>query len=409
MHPGILIIGAGHAGVCAAFSARQAGYTGQITIVANEGLESPYERPKLSKWDARGIAVGPILAAEQFDKAQITRRRGSVVVLDLEQNHAVLNVGDVIDFDRLLLATGASARQFPGANPGRQNLRYLRNLSDAHSLETQCARSRSAAIIGGGLIGLELAATFRKIGLQVTVIESETRSMKRVASAAIANIVEERHTQEGVDFRFGTRVTDIDNEARIRLSNGEVISSDLTVVSVGSVPNTDLAQNAGIIVNNGISVDTHLCTNYPRVFAAGDCCSFPLYGDPENRVRLESWTSAGEQGKIAGWNMVRPVKKKCDIVPYFWSEQFENTIQVVGIVEPSRTTVERSIDANTHITFGLNLDSSLAYACGVGHGSSVSREIRFSSKLIAAETKVTASDLQNPDINLRALFKNART
>lgn len=406
MHPGIVVLGAGHAGVRAAFSARQSGYQGPISIVAAEGVEGPYERPKLSKWDERGPTKSLLYSDTAYGEANIELLSGRAVSLELDRNQLTLDTGPQIPFSRLLLATGASARSFSLTGSETSNVRYLRSFSDAKEIHSDCQAAESVAIIGAGLIGLELAATLRRMGVKVTVVESESRPLKRAVAASVAQVIERSHIENGVEFRFDARIDRVNIPGHIKLTDGTIIPADVVIASIGSTPNTKIAAEAGLAVKAGIAVDRYLRTSHSDVYAAGDCCSFPLYGNSETPSRLESWNAAGEQGDIAGWNMVNSDQRKpCDIVPYFWSKQYEHTIQVAGIANTTLTTVERVFDSHTRISIGLNSDGQLAYACGVGSGSTVSREIRFAMKLIAKKIQIDEETLSRSDRSLRSIWK----
>ena len=394
---GIVIIGAGHAAVRAVLSLRDAGFDGKITMIAEEGVGAPYERPPLSKWKPDQNLEKPLVTEDQLDSVE--RIAAKVTSLDREAHKVTLNDGAVLEYDRLLLATGASARRLDH----EATIYYLRDLPDADALKHDAETANSATIIGGGFIGLELAASLRGMGLSVHVLEAADRLLARGVTAPVARIVQTLHEAHGVTFGFNTTITSIDGSGCIKFENGGSHTSDLIIAGVGSVPNTKLAEDAGLTVANGISVDTHLRTSDPDIFAAGDCCAFPLYGSEGSMTRLESWQAAGEQGALAGRNMVRPTMENCTLVPWFWSEQYDHVLQVSGLRNANLQFTERYYTDDHHVSFGTNAQGRLAFACGIAPGTKVAKDIRFAAKLIEAGTPVETSQLGDPSVTLKSL------
>jgi len=307
---------------------------------------------------------------------------------------------------KLLLATGASARELPAAPCSDDRIRVLRTHGDAVAIRSHLAEGNRIAIIGGGFIGLELAASARKLGASVTLLEGLTRVLTRGVPAEIAEVVSNHHRGAGVDLLCGIKIAAIEerpSEVRITLKDRRVIAADLLVVGIGSVPNVALADAAGLAIDNGIAVDQHLRTSDPDIFAAGDCCSFPLglYGG--RRVRLESWCNAYEQGALAAANMIS-AEEPISAVPWFWSDQYDLTLQIAGLAEGAVTTVRRDLSAEAFILFHLDGEGRLLAASGIGPGNTIARDIRLAEMLIAADRHPDPAALAAPEIKLKQLL-----
>ncbi|RWX08870.1 ferredoxin reductase [Rhizobium leguminosarum] len=402
-----VILGAGECGARAAFALREKGFAGEITLVGAEPLP-PYERPPLSKAGSADASDPKfIAAAEKYIENGIRLLTGlEARYLDTASRTVTLSDGAVLSYDKLLLATGAAARSFPGAPQGSPHIRALRTHHDAAALRDAMKPGRHIAIIGGGFIGLELAATARLLGAEVTVIEGLERVLKRGVPEEIAHLLTERHRAEGVDIRCGVSIETLTAEngkALIRLSTGEVIEADLVLVGIGARPNVDIAERAGLTINNGIAVDTYLQTSAPDVFAAGDCCSFPLSIYGGRRVRLESWRNAQEQGTLAAANMLG-LNEAVSAVPWFWSDQYDMTLQISGLAEGAITHQRRELGAGAFILFHLDAGGRLIAASGIGPGNAVARDIRLAEMLIAARAHPDPAALAASDIKLKSLL-----
>ncbi|MFF0946685.1 NAD(P)/FAD-dependent oxidoreductase [Rhizobium leguminosarum] len=402
-----VILGAGECGARAAFALREKGFAGEITLVGAEPLP-PYERPPLSKAGSTDASDPKfIAAAEKYIENGIRLLTGvEATDLDTASTIVTLSDGTVLSYDKLLLATGAAARSFPGAPQGSLHIRSLRTHHDAVALRDAMKPGRHIAIIGGGFIGLELAATARLLGADVTVIEGLERVLKRGVPEEIAHLLTERHRAEGVDIRCGVSIETLTAEngkAKIRLSTGEAIEADLVVVGIGARPNVEIAERAGLAIDNGIAVDTYLQTSAPDVFAAGDCCSFPLSIYGGRRVRLESWRNAQEQGTLAAANMLG-LNEAVSAVPWFWSDQYDMTLQISGLAEGAATHQRRELGAGAFILFHLDAGGRLIAASGIGPGNTVARDIRLAEMLIAARAHPNPAALAASDIKLKTLL-----
>ena len=407
MQAGMVIVGAGECGVRAAFSLRESGYAGPVTLIGEEtGL--PYERPPLSK--DSGAVAKLIAEEERYGVADIRFLRGiGAVRIDRDGKTVETAEGGAIPYERLLIATGARPRALPGLPFDNERVFSLRNHEDALSLRNWMKPGSRIAIVGGGFIGLELAATFRRSGAGVTLIEALPRVLMRGVPESLARQLHVRHEEEGVVLRCGVAIEAIERAGdgvAVRLADGTEIRSDIVVIGIGAVPNTALAEAAGLAVENGIRVDEYLATSDPDIFAAGDCCNFPLSIYGGRRVRLESWRSAQEQGALAAANMLGTARA-LSAVPWFWSDQYDLTLQVAGLADEAAETVERRQDDGGVILFHLSRDGRLVAASGLGPGNSVARDVRLAEMLISLGARPDPAVLADPGSKLKSLLKAA--
>lgn len=408
MAAGMVIIGAGECGTRAAFALREAGYDGTVTLVGAEA-HLPYERPPLSKGAMtseqapaiRAIADAARLAVHRIDLKVST----TTVAIDRANRSVRFANGSHRAYDKLLLATGSVPRRLPMPGLGPRCV-YLRTFDDALAIRQHLRAGSRIAIVGGGFIGLELAAAARRLGAEVTVTEAQPRILMRGVPEDIAQVVHEAHTAEGVDIVCGDGIASIEDEGpvvRMTLSSGRKITADLAIIGIGAVPVTGLAETAGLALGNGIAVDAQLRTSDPHIFAAGDCCSFPLaiYGD--RRVRLEAWRSAQEHGALAARNMLGGEEAHAT-VPWFWSDQCGLTLQIAGLPDESETTVRRDLGDSAFILFHLKRDGRLVAASGIGPDNAVARDIRLAEMLIARSARPDPQALASPATKLKSLL-----
>ncbi|AYG68396.1 MULTISPECIES: FAD-dependent oxidoreductase [unclassified Rhizobium] len=402
-----VIIGAGECGARAAFALREKAFGGDITLIGTEPL-APYERPPLSKGGSDEAPEPKFIAAlEHYREQTIDLKLNTTVkAIDPSSKTVRLADGETLSYDKLLLATGASARGFPGVDVASQRIRVLRTHADAVALHAALYPGRHIAVVGGGFIGLELAATARMRGADVTVIEGLPRVLKRGVPEAIAEAITERHHQEGADIRCGQIIEAVQEEAGkaiVKLSNGEVISADLLLVGIGALPNVALAAEAGLAIDNGIAVNERLETSIADIYAAGDCCSFPLALYGGRRVRLESWRNAQEQANLAAANMLGE-GAEISAVPWFWSDQYDLTLQIAGLADEAVTHVRRNLDDGAFILFHLGADGRLLAASGIGRGNAIARDIRLAEMLIAARAHPDHTALAASSVKLKSLL-----
>lgn len=407
MSGGMVIVGAGECGGRAALTLRELGYDGPVTLIGDEP-HLPYERPPLSKdtMVADAPAVKAIASeAELAGKAITHLRPVSVASVDPATKTVKLVDGRVLAYDKLLLATGAEPRKLPMPGLGDRFV-YLRTFGDALAIREHLRPESSVVIIGGGFIGLELAASARKLGVTVTVVEAQPRILMRGVPAEIAAVVHAAHDAHGAQIVCGSGIAAISGEGSkvcLTLSDGGVIEAGLAVVGIGALPVVRLAEQAGLRIENGIAVDAMLCTSDPDIFAAGDCCSFPLPIYDGRRVRLEAWRNAQEQGALAARNMLG-AGETISAVPWFWSDQYDLTLQIAGLSDEGETVVRRDLGGGAFILFHLSKDGRLVAASGIGPGNAVARDIRLAEMLIARRATPDQSALVSPDIKLKTLL-----
>lgn len=396
----IVIVGAGECGTRAAFALREAGFSGTVTLVGSEP-HLPYERPPLSKPVEGAVQLKPICGADALEAAGIRYLQGVTVCrLDADRQRVIFSDGLSLKYDKLILATGARPR--PLTCPGARHARDFRTYGDATAIFSQAEAAGHVAIIGGGLIGLELAAVLRGKGVDVSVIEAAHRPLGRAVPARLAAKLYERHVDEGVRFHLGQGVAEITPGAVI-LMNGARIRADAVVAAIGVQPDTELAEAAGLATGNGILTDAYLRTSDPNIFAAGDCAAVSQSGGPH--VRFESWRNARIQAEIAARNAAGG-REKFLAAPWFWSDQYDLGLQVAGLPLPEHESVVRPL-AGGELEFFLK-DGRLVAAAGLGHGNVVAKDIKLAEMMIAAGIGPDPSVLADPAVNLKALLKGAR-
>lgn len=401
MTAGIVIVGAGHCGVSAAHAAREVGFEGAITLIGDEP-EWPYERPPLSKWEAVEPRLQPIFQTDFYATNRIELRRDTrVSAIDRVAQTVSLGTGETLNYASLLLATGAAPRRLPPEALPSTQPHYLRTYSDAQNLACKIGIGADVLIIGGGFIGLELAASLAARPAFVHVIEAQERILARAVPPEISHRVQDQHALHGVTIHTATAVTAITNNVAI-LSTGQSVRAEHVIVGIGSVPNTDLAADAGLTVDNGIIVNERFATQDPNVFAAGDCCAAPV--GHAGLTRLESWQVAGDQGRRSGQIMAGAVPDAAR-PPWFWSDQFDHCLQVVGLPSTGTSQILRHLPDEGIISLEIRADGQIAYAAGFARGNSVGREIKVIQKIMEAEIAATPEALANPDIPLKTILR----
>jgi len=340
-----VIVGTSHAGVGCAQKLRRQGWSGSIVLVG-EDLHMPYHRPPLSKDYLKGAKErGAILLTSlaSYEKADIELKRGvRVESIDREGRRVVTADGAHINYDKLILATGARARELPFAQRSFPGVCYLRDMNDVDHIRDLAPEGGNAVIIGGGYIGLEAAATLRTLGMNVTVLEAMDRVLQRVTSEPVSTFFTRCHREEGVDVREGCQVSGlvgVDRVEAVELSGGEHIKADLVIIGIGVIPNIELAKAVGLKVDNGICVDAFTQTEDPDIYAIGDCASF-LHPRYNRQMRLESVQNANDQAMAAAKSLVG-APEAYDALPWFWSDQYDVKLQIAGLAEGHDEVVVR--------------------------------------------------------------------
>ena len=405
----MVIIGGGKAGSRAAVALRENGYEGSITLITGE-IHAPYDRPPLSKAVITDIdhPLPPFLTDEATLKSINVDLIAGVAAQSIDRaGHSVtLADGRAIAYDKLLLATGAQPRRLNIPGSDSPKVCYLRTYEDSLALRAALIEGRHIIIIGGGFIGLEVASSARKRGASVTVIEGLPRILSRGVPEEVAKIVANRHGAEGVDIRCSTGLTGFEergDQIAVLLSDGSAVTGDLVLVGIGAAPVTDLAEKSGLLIENGIAVDDHLRTTDPEIYAAGDCVSFPLTVYGGRRVRLESWRSAQDQGALAAANMLGK-NEPLTTVPWFWSDQYDLTLQIAGLQDEGAITVRRDLSDTAFILFHIATDGRLVAASGIGVGNAVAKDVRLAEMIIAKGLKPAPADLADPAVNMKRLL-----
>ena len=402
--PTFVVIGAGHAGGRAVEAMRAQGFTGRITLVGEES-HVPYERPPLSKQ----LLIGDVGPESTFLNDEAYYRENGIelclgtraTAIDREARRVHLSDGSTLAYDRLLIATGAVARKLAAPGADRSGIHYLRNIDDAVAIRARLAAHADVVIVGGGYIGLEVAAAARHRQCRVTVLEMEDVLMSRVVAPEIGRFYAGVHREQGADIRTGVTVTGFaggERVERVLCSDGEEFSADIVVVGVGAVPNTSIAAEAGLAVDDGIVVDEYGQTSDPHVFAAGDVTNHPspYLG---RRLRLESWQNAQNQA-IAVARVMCGQRVPYAEVPWFWSDQYDLNLQMVGIPDRWERLVFRGdVDARRFSVFYSN-DGLVVAANAVN----APRDIRFARMFIEQNTLVDPEALADPNVRLKTLL-----
>ena len=331
----IVIVGGGHAGAQLCNALAGAGLGARVHLVCDEA-ELPYQRPPLSKAFLKDAqqAVQLHRAEAWYAEAGITLHRGdAVVAIDRAAKLVRLRSGAVLPYAQLVLATGAVARTLPALPVTLANVAALRSAADARRLRSLLGAAQHVTVLGGGFIGLEIAATARAQGKQVTVLESAPRLLSRSVSPELAEHVLATHRASGIDLRLGVKVGDfvVEGDRLASLSvDGQPHAVELLVMGIGAAPQTQLAQDAGLACDNAIVVDAALRTSDPSILAVGDCASFPEHGS-DRRLRLESVQNANDQARTALATLTgQPEPYRA--LPWFWSEQGSLRLQMAGLM-----------------------------------------------------------------------------
>ncbi|AKS05094.1 NAD(P)/FAD-dependent oxidoreductase [Pseudomonas trivialis] len=398
MNEALIIVGAGHAGGRAALTLREEGYTGRLILIGDEP-HLPYERPPLSKGVLQGtadLAGCSLCDSAQLAELDIEHIAGNPVTrLEPQQHRLQLADGQWLPYAGLLLATGGRARRLP---QDQANVLYLRTHDEALALRSALNPGTRLVVVGGGFIGLEVAATARGLGCEVTVLEAGPRLAGRVLPPVISQALLDLHRSHGVDVRLNVALESIQADA-VLLVDGQRLPCDLVVVGIGMQPNIELAALAGLEVGQGIRVDAYLRTSAPNIYAAGDVCEFERDGLYQ---RQETWRNAEAQGRHAALNLLgREVP--FEALPGFWSDQYDWGVQTVGVITP--LTVSRSLPDGGLLLFYLDAEQHLQGACGWAPGNSVAKDIKLCERLINARTPLNATNLADPELSLKHILR----
>jgi 3-phenylpropionate/trans-cinnamate dioxygenase ferredoxin reductase subunit len=398
----VLIVGAGHAGFQVAASLRQHGYKEHICLI-NDEAHLPYQRPPLSKAYLKGEGRPDSLMfrPDKFYRDQnIELMAGRAVSIDRGARRLLLASGASLDYGHLILATGARNRLLDIPNANLADVRYLRILDESEALRQRIASGGRVVVIGAGFIGLEFAATARAKGLEVDVIELGARVMARAVTAEISDYFQERHTAAGIRIHLGVQATSIESDGShvtgVSLSDGRHLPADLVVVGVGVLPNVELAAEAGLPVAAGVIVDEQLLTSDPNISAIGDCALFasPRFG---GSLRLESVQNATDHARCVAARLTGDAKTY-DGLPWFWSDQGDDKLQIAGLTTGYDRVVVRG-------DRGARSFSAFCYRSGQLVGvESVNRasDHVFGRKILGLNRSIEPEQAADPSFDLKA-------
>ena len=407
MSESVVIVGAGHAAGQTAASLRQKGFSGSITLVGDEPFV-PYQRPPLSKAYLAGELEPERLffkPANFYPDKDIDLRLGvRVDAIDREAHTAALSDGTTLPYDKLVLTTGSRVRELHIPGHDLEGVHYLRSIADVDAMRPAFRRGARLAIVGGGYIGLEVAAVANKLGLEVTVLETESRVMNRVVATEISNFFQRMHTEEGVRLELGRRVQAIRGDGRVEsvvCGDGLDVPADICIIGIGILPNVELAEAAGLKCSNGIVVNEYCVTSDPDILAAGDCTRHPngIYG---RHLRLESVHNAIEQGKTAAATICGKPAPYSQ-VPWFWSDQYDVKLQIAGLTEGYEQFVMRGDPASRSFAAFYLHDGRLLAVDAINSP----REFMLAKKLIAAGACFDIAALADMDNDFKALANAA--
>ncbi len=405
----IVIVGAGHAGGSAAALLRQYGFDGELVLIGEEPV-APYQRPPLSKALLKGEGEEEDLLlrpADFYVEQNIQMRLGqTVTAIDRAGKTVVLADGETVAYDTLILATGSTARKLDVPGADLTGVLELRTLADARKLRAAITPGLRLAVVGGGYVGLEVAASARALGAEVVVVEREARLLARVASDVLAHFMADRHRQHGVEVLTGRTVTamqaapDGQSVCGVTLDDGRRIEADLVVVGVGGVACESLGAAAGLTCDGGVVVDETARTSDPDIYALGDMTRRPVPVHDGRIVRLESVPNALEQAKqaaaaITGRNPPPPE------VPWFWSDQYDLKLQMAGLSDGADRKVVRGDPTGPGFAvFHLAGDRLLCV-----EAVNAPAEFMGGRLLIAKATPVDAEKLADPSVSMKAVAK----
>ncbi len=400
-----VIVGCGQAGGWAAKTLRQEGHEQPIVVIGDEP-HPPYERPPLSKSVLLGKALPEtthLFPGPAWEQLGIEHVAGATVAgIDPIARRVWLSNDRSIPYERLLLATGGRPRKLPLPGVDLAGVYYLRTIADSLALATELRPDGRLLVIGGGWIGLEVAAAARQRGMEVVVVETATQLCGRALTADIAGHLEKLHQDHGVDIRLNCAVARFEGTGRLeraQLTDGTALEVTAAVIGVGIAPNDDLARAAGLAVDNGVIVDEFGRTSNPDIFAAGDVASHPnaLVG---RRIRLESWENAQNQAIVAGKAMLGNVEAPYAEVPWFWSDQYDANLQLVGLPGEWDSIATRTSSAAGSFLVCYFKAGRIEGAVAMNSG----RDLKLVRRLMQAKVPVDPDRISDASVRLQTLL-----
>lgn len=400
----IVIVGAGQAGGWTAQTLRKEGFAGRLVLIGDE-LHTPHERPPLSKAVLAGEAAPEstrLMKPDAFDALALDWRPGARATrIDRTSKRLEMADGATLNYDKLILCTGGRARLLALAGADAPGVHTLRTIDDALALAPLLKPGGSVVVVGGGWIGLEVAATARKKGADVVVVEAQSRLCERTVPREISEHLLALHRSNGTQIVLGAGVTGLSRDqhgkAVVTLADGSALACDAIVVGIGLVPNDELARDAGLECDGGVIVDARCRTSDPDILAAGDVAVTP---NPwvGQRVRLESWQNAQDQG-IAAARSALGLEVDYQPLPWFWSDQYGMNLQIYGIPKPAHRVVVRGVPGSESFVL-FYLDGDVVKAA---LGPNAARDLRFARRLIEQRKPVDAQRLADASVAMAKL------
>jgi len=397
----VVIVGGGQAGAQAVDTLRREGFPGRLVLICDERM-LPYQRPPLSKKFLSGQMTAERLLFRHrgfYDEHAVELKLGvRATRIDAAARRVGLSNGEEIQYDRLLLCVGASARRMSCPGSDLAGVHYLRNVDDAAAIREGLKPGARVIVVGGGYIGLEIAATAREMGCAVAVLEMADRVMNRVVASNVSEYFEHEHRTQGVKIICNTRVVRFTGNGRVEAvicADGSMHPADLLVVGVGAIANTQLAADAGLTCDNGIVVDETCRSSDPAIFAAGDCTNYfsPRY---QSRVRLESVDNAFEQSKVAALNILER-NVAYERVPWFWSDQYDNKLLIAGLSQGHDQQLTRGDPATRSFSVCYLRGGELLAVEAINH----SKDYMAARTLIPKRFRPDLDKLANPQFALK--------
>jgi len=398
-----VIVGAGLAGGGAAATLREEGFDGRVVLIGAES-QPPYERPPLSKEYLRGefpfeqtLVQPPDFYGENDIETRFSAR---VTRVDAAGKAIELDNAESVSYEALLLATGARNRRFPIPGLDLKGIYDLRTVADSDQIRAESSPGQRAVVVGMGFIGSEVAASLRQSGVEVAVVDRNTVPLRRVLGEEVGRVVEGFHRDHGTELIFEDKVAAFEGTERVErviAQRGRVIECDFAVVGLGVEPVTELLASTGVEIGNGVLVDEYCRTSVEGIFAAGDVANHyhPVF---ERHIRVEHWQNALKQGPAAALNMLGENEPYSEI-PWFWSDQYEHNIQYAGFhTEWDELVVRGTMEERNFIAF-YRKDGRVLAAVAINRG----RDLRRSIPLIKAQEEISASELSDPEVDLRTL------
>lgn len=397
----VVIVGASHAAAETIASLRKFGWDGKIVLIGDEPL-LPYQRPPLSKAYYKGdVGAEKLLIRPEsfYEKNDVTVKLGlRVESIDRKLNSVSLSNGETVHYTHLILAVGTRARQLPIEGAELDNINYLRTKDDVDVIKSQLQSGSKLVIVGAGYIGLEVAASAVKQGVEVIVFEAMGRVLARVTSPQVSEFYQQLHQAEGVDIRLNAGITKFEKSESgsiAHTANGEQIPFDSAIVGIGVIPNTELAEDSGLECDNGIVVNEYTQTSDPTIFAIGDCSNHHnvIY---DRRIRLESVPNAMEQAKVAAATICGK-GQAYNQLPWFWSDQYDVKLQTAGLFQDHDQVVIRGDQAKRKFAAFYLKQGQLIAVDALNSPA----EFMLSKKLIVNKISPDVMKLADPDVSLK--------